>query len=157
MNQIITALLIYSLGQIFVELFLKPTQSYLLVVSDIRYYLSSYVHSYGVLEKFYSDEIAKLEKTEASKFLIDLSIDRYADLIKKEWKNSDDYYFKFRDLAGQLRSKQCLAPWMIKAENLEKASDCLIALSNLTRSKEPGTSSLRDEKAAEILRILRFA
>lgn len=154
MEEVFYAFLVYALGQISLRFLIEPSHEYLLVVSDIRHHLSKYVHSYGVVEKHYSEEILKLESVKGSKFIVDLSIERYTKLIRDEWKNSDDNYFIFRDLASRLLARAYLAPWMIDKNKLTVAHGHLLSFSNLVRSKEAGSDDFRGKIAIEILSAL---
>lgn len=142
MSEVVVAFLIYALGQIFAKFVIEPLQDYYLVLSDIRHHLSTYVHSKGNVEDFYSKAIIEIEvmskaieetdgaPTEDSVYK-KIVIDRYAERIKAEWKNADENSEKFKELAGQLISKSYLVYWVLtpkEKRNIDKVYQTLLLL-----------------------------
>lgn len=155
---VIGGIVVLVFGQIVIKFIIEPFQEQAKLRAEIAESIIFYANVGSGIEQYY---FQKLQETEGmDEPLKKLVRERYEEIIKNNWKKSDDAATKLRQQAGQLLAKTYAIPgygfWAFlgalpSSKNIAAATSNLIGMSN---SVHDGRES--NERIKDIARQLRL-
>ena len=148
---VIGGIIILVSGQIIVKFLIEPLQEHAKLRGEIVEAIIFYSNAGSGIERYYLENLRETENVDEP--LKKITRERYEELIKTNWKKSDEAAIKLRQQAGQLLARTYAIPyyrlWAIfgqlpSLENIVAASSNLIGMSNSVHDGRGNNHIIRD-------------
>ena len=155
---VIGGIIVLAIGQIIIKFLIEPLQEHAKLRGEIAEAIIFYGNAGSGIEQYYFQKLQETENIDEP--LKKLVRERYEELIKTNWKKSDEAAIKLRQQAGQILAKTfaipCYGLWAFlgrlpSSKSIATASSNLIGMSNSVHDGRGSSDRIKD--IAKLLKL----